>query len=84
MVLSTSWRKHIEKPISMTDSEWEVFEMAGGEVWLRQRLMKMHKTGVAKRNRNNRIRRDKAAGMTDIELAEKYNVARTTIWRIVS
>ena len=68
----------------MTESEWEVFEMAGGAVWLRQRLLKMHKTGVTKRNRNNRIRRDKAAGMGDTELAQKYGLDRTTIWRIVT
>lgn len=80
----TAWRKHVERAVSMTESEWEVFEMAGGVPWLRERLMKMHKTGITKRNRNNRIRKDKAAGMGDTELAEKYGIDRTTVWRIVA
>ena len=79
-----AWRREIAKPIELSESEWEAFEMIGGATWLRNRLRKMKENGIAIRNRNSRIRRDKAQGMGDTELGQKYNLDRTTIWRIVT
>lgn len=79
---ASMWRHRVERPIAMTPEEWEVFEMAGGVNWLRDRLLRMHMSGMAKRNRNNRMRAERKAGASTAELAEKYHLDRTAVHRI--
>lgn len=78
-------RTHMLLPrvFHMSAEDWSTFDLLGGEAWLRSRMRRAHLMGYAKRGRNNRIRADSAAGMTDIQLAEKYQLDRSTIWRIL-
>jgi Mor family transcriptional regulator len=71
------------RTIRMSETEWGVFELIGGVQWLKSRLRHMHKAGYAKRQRNNRIRKDHEEGLNIAVLAEKYQLDKTTIWRIL-
>lgn len=70
------------RTIRLSDSEMFAFRSIGGTAWLRNRLHKLRvgKRLVAIRNRSMRI--DYLAGVSQVALARKYNVERTTVWRI--
>lgn len=75
-------RSDEERPIRLNHTEWDVFEMLGGVAWLKCRIRHLHKAGYAKRERNNRIRADREAGMSLRELGEKYKLDPSTVLRI--
>ncbi len=71
-------------PVRLSDTQWAAFQELGGSEWLRSRIDKLRVAGIAKRQRNNRIRRAHAMGETPSQIAAKFNIDRTTVWRIVS
>ena len=74
----------IVRSVRMTEAQWLAFNELGGSDWLRSRIDKLHMAGIAKRQRNNRIRAEKRMGATESELAQRFGLDRTTIWRITS
>lgn len=69
--------------IRLTDSDWTLFTAAGGVVWLRNRLnsagLRIRYLGM---ERNRRIVAD-SRHMSRSELAEKYQLSRSTINKIL-
>lgn len=82
--MGTKWQKFESRTITLVDHQWVTFEMMGGEAWLRQAMANRHATGIAKRERNNRVKKDRAAGMSINDLAEKHKMHRSTIRIILS
>lgn len=74
----------ITRSVRLSDTQWAAFEALGGSNWLRSRIDKARMTGVAKRQRNNRIRQSHAAGCSLTEIAQAEGLDRTTVWRIVN
>lgn len=70
--------------IRLSDEQWLAFQHLGGSDWLRSRIDKLRMAGIAKRQRNNRIRRAYAMGESCNQIAERFGLDRTTVWRIVS
>lgn len=68
--------------VRLSDTEWQLFKTVGGVDWLRSRLGKLRLTNNLKAIRNRRMRMDFMGGMTQTAIAKKYNVDRTTVWRI--
>jgi hypothetical protein len=68
--------------VRMSDADFEAFNMLGGADWLRSRLKKLGASGIARRQRDSRIKTYHAAGMTDVQIAKIYKIDRATVWRI--
>ena len=70
------------RTIRLSDADMLAFRSIGGSEWLRSRLSKIavSKRITAIRNRSMRI--DYLAGVSIARLCLKYNVDRTTVWRI--
>lgn len=70
--------------IRLSDAHWLLFQTLGGADWLRKRLNKLRMHGqVVVSLRNRMLRADRKAGATHAQLATKYHVHRTTVWRIL-
>jgi hypothetical protein len=69
------------RSVRMTAAQFAAFDALGGSVWLRNRIDKLNLTGVAKRERNRRMRAAKSVGASDAEVASHFGVDRTTVWR---
>lgn len=69
--------------VRMTDTDWALFKAAGGVDWLRKRLnsasLRVRYLGA---ERNRRIVVDSST-MSVKQLAEKYNLTRSTINKIL-
>ena len=74
----------IVRSVRMTEAQWVAFNQLGGSDWLRNRIDKLRVAGVAKRERNNRIRKAHAMGMSQVDISKQFGVDRTTVWRIVT
>lgn len=74
----------IVRSVRMSETQWIAFDHLGGSEWLRSRLDKLSLAGIAKRQRNIRIRRAAAMGLSDAQIAEQFKLDRTTVWRITS
>lgn len=71
------------RAVRMSDTEWETFKNVGGSDWLRSRLKKLNLTGIAKRQRNQRIRKAALMGKSDAQIGKEFNIDRSTVWRIL-
>ena len=74
----------IVRNVRMTEAQWAAFDALGGTKWLRSRISKLASTGIAKRQRNARVRAAQAAGATAAEICEQFGIHRSTLHRIVS
>jgi len=70
------------RSVTLTNDEWTLYDSLGGAAWLRTTLGNMRTASVNRAMRRIEIRRMVAAGYSDIEIATKFNIDRTTVWRM--
>lgn len=72
----------IPRSVRMSHSQWAAFDALGGSAWLRSRIGKLNMTGIAKRERNRRIQAALRMGEPVKDIAKRFKVERTTVWRV--
>lgn len=72
------------RQVRLSDTQWIAFKALGGGDWLRSRITKLNMVGIAKRQRNRAIRKAHALGVPMADIGKKFNVDRSTVWRVIN
>ena len=74
----------IVRSVRMNDTQWAAFDELGGADWLRSRIDKLHMSGIARRQRDKRIRDLYQSGLSRENIAEHMDLSRQTVWRVTA
>jgi hypothetical protein len=67
------------RAIRLTDTQMAALKLLGGAPWLRAKIMACVKVGALQRERNRRVRVDRASGMSLKAVAKKHKLAERTV-----